>query len=96
MKDAHIANMYRVQNRYLRNTIRTSVKGFSSLDIMITVPGYSNSMTLHQWLLTFKTEDGARQLFTSVDVDPNNINIFAHTSQTEMRQRYGSMSFPND
>eukprot|EP00957_Ditylum_brightwellii_P040373 3055706-Ditylum_brightwellii.AAC.1 len=43
---------------------------------MITVPGYSDSMTLHQWLLTFKTEDGAMQLFTSVDVDPNNIYYF--------------------
>eukprot|EP00957_Ditylum_brightwellii_P037452 2833087-Ditylum_brightwellii.AAC.1 len=64
--------MFRTQNRYLRVTIGISVKGFSPLDIMITVLGYRNSMTLHQWLLLFKTANGAMQLFTSVDVDPNN------------------------
>eukprot|EP00957_Ditylum_brightwellii_P155108 11807315-Ditylum_brightwellii.AAC.1 len=64
--------MFCAQNWYLRNTIGISVKGFSSLDIMITVLGYRNSMMLHQWLLSFKTADGAMQLFTSVDVDPNN------------------------
>eukprot|EP00957_Ditylum_brightwellii_P034323 2603453-Ditylum_brightwellii.AAC.1 len=33
-------------------------------------------MTLHQWLLSFKTADGVMQLFTSVDVDPNNVYYF--------------------
>eukprot|EP00957_Ditylum_brightwellii_P020030 1512207-Ditylum_brightwellii.AAC.1 len=68
--------MFRAQNWCLHDTIGISVKGFSSLDIMITVLGYCNSMMLHQWLLSFKTADGAMQLFTSVDVDPNTIFYF--------------------
>eukprot|EP00957_Ditylum_brightwellii_P056574 4288698-Ditylum_brightwellii.AAC.1 len=39
IKDAHVANMFCAQNWYLRDTIGISVKGFSSLDIMITEPG---------------------------------------------------------
>eukprot|EP00957_Ditylum_brightwellii_P185295 14109244-Ditylum_brightwellii.AAC.1 len=68
--------MFRAQNWYLRNTIGISVKGFSSLDIIITVPGHHNSMTLHQWFLLFKTANGSMQLFTSVDVDPSNVFYF--------------------
>eukprot|EP00957_Ditylum_brightwellii_P108013 8240160-Ditylum_brightwellii.AAC.1 len=74
--DAIIANMFRVQNRYLRDTVGISVKGFSSLDLMIQVPGYSNCMSLHQWFLAFKTADETKQLFTLVNVDPNNIFYF--------------------
>eukprot|EP00957_Ditylum_brightwellii_P151087 11504849-Ditylum_brightwellii.AAC.1 len=76
--------MYRAQNQYLCDTIRISVKGFSSLDIMFTVPEHRDSMTLHQWLLTFKTADGAIQSFTSVDVDPNNVYYFcSHKSNKD-------------
>eukprot|EP00957_Ditylum_brightwellii_P185176 14101941-Ditylum_brightwellii.AAC.1 len=55
--DVYIANMFRVQNCYLRKTISISMKGFSSLDCHISAPGFSTKMTLHQWLLTIWTKD---------------------------------------
>eukprot|EP00957_Ditylum_brightwellii_P108173 8253198-Ditylum_brightwellii.AAC.1 len=68
--------MFRVQNRYLCNTVGISAKGFSSLDLMIQVSGFSNCMSLHQWFLTFKTADKSTQLLTLVNVDPNNVFYF--------------------
>eukprot|EP00957_Ditylum_brightwellii_P136378 10401039-Ditylum_brightwellii.AAC.2 len=52
------------------------MKGFRSLDCRISAPGISAKVTLHQWLLTIWTKDESRQLFTSIDVDPNSIYYF--------------------
>eukprot|EP00957_Ditylum_brightwellii_P140793 10724659-Ditylum_brightwellii.AAC.1 len=52
------------------------MKGFSSLDCKISAPGFCNKMLLHQWLLIIWTADESMQLFTLVDVDPNNVYYF--------------------
>eukprot|EP00957_Ditylum_brightwellii_P106538 8128979-Ditylum_brightwellii.AAC.1 len=74
--DVYIANMFSVQIRYLRETISISMKGFGSLDCHISAPGFSAKMTIHQWLLMIWTKDQSRQLFTLINVDPNNVYYF--------------------
>eukprot|EP00957_Ditylum_brightwellii_P102884 7841035-Ditylum_brightwellii.AAC.1 len=84
--------MFCVQNRHLRDTIGISVKGFSSLDLMIQVPGYNNCMSLHQWFLTFKTtykEHSSLPQSTSTQIM---YSIFAQTRYTRKRLSNGSMS----
>eukprot|EP00957_Ditylum_brightwellii_P069820 5301708-Ditylum_brightwellii.AAC.1 len=70
--DHHIASMFRAQNLYLRDTIMISVKGFKSIDSLVTVTCFQTKFSFHCWLLTIKTSDGTMQLFSLVDVDPNN------------------------
>eukprot|EP00957_Ditylum_brightwellii_P176486 13440696-Ditylum_brightwellii.AAC.1 len=74
--DAHITNMFQFQNHYLHDTVGISVKGFSSLDVILEPPSTSRQISLHQWFLTTTTATYATKLFTLVDVDPNNINYF--------------------
>eukprot|EP00957_Ditylum_brightwellii_P202230 15329197-Ditylum_brightwellii.AAC.1 len=48
------------------------VKSFKSIDSLVTAPGFQTKISVHCWLLTIKTSDGSMQLFSLVDVDPNN------------------------
>eukprot|EP00957_Ditylum_brightwellii_P112662 8587896-Ditylum_brightwellii.AAC.1 len=52
------------------------MKGFNSLDVQITAPDSNQRLTLHQWFLTIRTADASKRLFSSIDVDPNNVYYF--------------------
>eukprot|EP00957_Ditylum_brightwellii_P045397 3440989-Ditylum_brightwellii.AAC.1 len=52
------------------------MKGFNSLDALITAPNFHNKLTLHQWFLMICTNDESMRLFSSIDVDPNNVYYF--------------------
>eukprot|EP00957_Ditylum_brightwellii_P100220 7637380-Ditylum_brightwellii.AAC.1 len=83
--DHHIASMFRAQNLYLCDTIGISVKGFKSIDSLVTAPGFQAKISFHCWLLTIKTSDGTMQLFTLVDVDPNDVYYFC-TSKANRKE----------
>eukprot|EP00957_Ditylum_brightwellii_P049048 3721341-Ditylum_brightwellii.AAC.1 len=74
--DCHIASMFQAQNLYLCGTIGISVKGFKSIDSLVTAPGFQTKISFHCWLLTIKTSDGTMQLFSLAHVDLNNVYYF--------------------
>eukprot|EP00957_Ditylum_brightwellii_P094660 7208571-Ditylum_brightwellii.AAC.1 len=63
-------------SRYLRETISITMKGFKTLDCLISAPHFQDKITLHQWPLTIQMVKGSRQLFSSIDVDPSNVYYF--------------------
>eukprot|EP00957_Ditylum_brightwellii_P102316 7799685-Ditylum_brightwellii.AAC.1 len=46
--DVHIANMLQVQNRHFCGTVGISVKGFSSLNVMLDIQSIRGRISLHQ------------------------------------------------
>eukprot|EP00957_Ditylum_brightwellii_P087123 6631034-Ditylum_brightwellii.AAC.1 len=48
-------------------------------------PGFQKKIPFHCWLITIKTSDGTIQLFSLVDVDPNNV-YYCCTSKANCKE----------
>eukprot|EP00957_Ditylum_brightwellii_P124726 9506696-Ditylum_brightwellii.AAC.1 len=83
--DCPIASMFQAQNLYLHRSIGISVKGFKSIGSLVTAPGFHVKISFHCWFLTIKTSDGSMQLFSSVDMDSNNVYYFC-TSKANCKE----------
>eukprot|EP00957_Ditylum_brightwellii_P099359 7568687-Ditylum_brightwellii.AAC.1 len=74
--EQHIAMMIRKQNAYLCNEIAISVTGLRNIETLVVIPGTTTEMSFHRWILTAKTADKSKHLFSAVDKDPNEVYYF--------------------
>eukprot|EP00957_Ditylum_brightwellii_P040729 3082800-Ditylum_brightwellii.AAC.1 len=75
--------MYRTQEWFLHNTVLISLTGFKDIHLVVTVPGCHGQMSFHCWLLTVKTADKSRHLFSSISIDPNEVYYFCTDAVTQ-------------
>eukprot|EP00957_Ditylum_brightwellii_P107521 8203573-Ditylum_brightwellii.AAC.1 len=68
--------MFHIQNHYFQDTFSISMMGFNTLYCMLSVPNSQTKLSLHCWLLTITLPSATTELFTSIDVDPNNVYSF--------------------
>eukprot|EP00957_Ditylum_brightwellii_P144617 11016868-Ditylum_brightwellii.AAC.1 len=63
--------MIRKQNAYLRNETAILVTGLRDIDTLVFVPGTTTEISFHLWMLTVKTADKTKYLFSAIEKDPN-------------------------
>jgi hypothetical protein len=74
--EQHIAMMIRKQNAYLRDETAISVTGLRDIDTLVFVPGTTTEISFHRWMLTVKTADKTKYLFSAIEKDPNEVYCF--------------------
>eukprot|EP00957_Ditylum_brightwellii_P063040 4784938-Ditylum_brightwellii.AAC.1 len=63
--------MIRKQNAYLRNETAILVTGLQNIETLVFIPGTTTEMSFYRWMLTVKTADKSKHLFSAVEKDPN-------------------------
>eukprot|EP00957_Ditylum_brightwellii_P150430 11454576-Ditylum_brightwellii.AAC.1 len=63
--------MIHKQNAYLCDETAISVTGLHNIETLVFMPGTITEMSFHWWMLTIKTADKSKHLFSAVEKDPN-------------------------
>eukprot|EP00957_Ditylum_brightwellii_P170851 13003995-Ditylum_brightwellii.AAC.1 len=74
--EQYIAMMIRKQNAYLRNETAISVTGLRNIETLVFIPGTTTKISIHWWMLTVKTADKSKHLFSAIKKDPNEVYYF--------------------
>eukprot|EP00957_Ditylum_brightwellii_P042776 3239005-Ditylum_brightwellii.AAC.1 len=64
------------QNAYLRDETAILVTGLRNIETLVYTPGTTTKISFHRWILTAKTADELRHLFSAVEKDPNKVYYF--------------------
>eukprot|EP00957_Ditylum_brightwellii_P124816 9514191-Ditylum_brightwellii.AAC.1 len=57
--------------------------GLKDIHLVVTVPGCCGQMSFHCWLLTVQTSDRSKQLFSFINIDPNEVYYFCTDVTTQ-------------
>eukprot|EP00957_Ditylum_brightwellii_P090992 6928449-Ditylum_brightwellii.AAC.1 len=64
------------QNAYPSNETAILVTGLQNIETLVFMPGTTTKISFHRWMLTVKTADKSKHLFSAIEKDPNEVYYF--------------------